>query len=35
VKLGRSVRYRRADVLRFIEANVKASTSQLNAERRP
>src|SRR5262245_1302315 len=24
VKLGRSVRYRRADVLRFIEANVKA-----------
>jgi Helix-turn-helix domain len=28
VKLGRSVRYRRADVLYFIESNIKASTSQ-------
>jgi hypothetical protein len=27
VKLGRSVRYRRSDVLRFIEANVKTSTT--------
>jgi hypothetical protein len=32
VKLGRSVRYRRGDVLRFIESNVKASTSQVGAE---
>jgi hypothetical protein len=28
VKLGRSVRYRRSDVLRFIEANVKTSTTE-------
>ena len=28
VKLGRSVRYRRADVLQFIAANVKTSTSE-------
>jgi hypothetical protein len=35
VKLGRSVRYRRADVLRFIESNVKVSTSQADAEQRP
>lgn len=34
VKLGRSVRYRRGDVLRFIKGNVKASTSQ-GAEQRP
>jgi hypothetical protein len=27
VKLGRSVRYRRSDVLGFIAANVKTSTS--------
>jgi hypothetical protein len=27
VKLGRSVRYRRSDVLRFIESNVKTSTT--------
>lgn len=31
VKLGRSVRYRRSDVQQFIEANVKASTSQVTA----
>jgi hypothetical protein len=35
VKLGRSVRYRRADVLRFIEVNVKASTSQADVGQRP
>ncbi|WP_315701860.1 MULTISPECIES: helix-turn-helix domain-containing protein [unclassified Bradyrhizobium] len=34
VKLGRSVRYRRADVLTFIAANLKASTSQVSAEQR-
>jgi hypothetical protein len=28
VKLGRSVRYRRSDVLRFIEARVRSSTSE-------
>jgi hypothetical protein len=28
VKLGRSVRYRRSDVLAFIKANVKTSTSE-------
>jgi Helix-turn-helix domain len=28
VKLGRSVRYRRSDLLRFIEANVKTSTTK-------
>jgi hypothetical protein len=28
VKLGRSVRYRRADVQRFIDGNIKASTSE-------
>jgi len=27
VKLGRSVRYRRSDVLKFIESNLRASTS--------
>ena len=27
VKLGRSVRYRRSDVLRFIESNIRASTT--------
>jgi hypothetical protein len=27
VKLGRSVRYRRSDVARFIESNVKTSTT--------
>lgn len=27
VKLGRSVRYRRSDILRFIESSVKTSTS--------
>jgi hypothetical protein len=29
VKLGRSVRYRRSDVLRFIESHVRGSTSEL------
>jgi len=28
VKLGRSVRYRRSDVLRFIESNMRVSTSE-------
>jgi hypothetical protein len=28
VKLGRSVRYRRSDVLQFIAANVKTSTTE-------
>jgi hypothetical protein len=28
VKLGRSVRYRRSDVARFIESNVKTSTTE-------
>jgi Helix-turn-helix domain len=28
VKLGRSVRYRRSDVLKFIENNVRTSTSE-------
>jgi hypothetical protein len=28
VKLGRSVRYRRRDVLEFIETNVRASTTE-------
>jgi hypothetical protein len=28
VKLGRSVRYRRSDLLRFIEARVRSSTSE-------
>jgi hypothetical protein len=28
VKLGRSVRYRRSDLMRFIEANVKTSTTK-------
>jgi hypothetical protein len=27
VKIGRSVRYRRADVLQFIESNVRTSTT--------
>lgn len=31
VKLGRSVRYRRSDVLQFIESRIKASTSQETA----
>jgi hypothetical protein len=29
VKLGRSVRYRRSDVLRFIESHVRTSTSEV------
>jgi hypothetical protein len=29
VKLGRSVRYRRSDVLRFIESHVRGSTSEV------
>jgi hypothetical protein len=33
VKLGRSVRYRRSDVLRFIESRVRSSTSELAAQR--
>ena len=33
VKLGRSVRYRRSDVLKFIESRVRTSTTQeANAE---
>jgi hypothetical protein len=31
VKLGRSVRYRRSDVLRFIESHVRSSTSEAMA----
>jgi hypothetical protein len=33
VKLGRSVRYRRSDVLNFIEARLMNSTSQVDMAR--
>src|SRR3981189_2967238 len=32
VKLGRSVRYRRSDVLRFIEVNTRTSTTEVTAQ---
>jgi hypothetical protein len=31
VKIGRSVRYRRSDVLRFIESHIRSSTSEAMA----